>query len=629
MAVLGDQLTSLLSLYWGYSSFTDSQIQVIDSVLSGKDTVALIPTGGGKSVCYQIPALYGEGIVVVISPLIALMQDQVRALRAKNIAAVHIHSAQSKSQIKSIYNHAVNGKYKLIYMAPERLQSEAAIQFLKQGQIALIAVDEAHCISQWGHDFRPSYLNIKNIRGYLPCVPIVALTATATPKIIDDIVQYLDLNSPLVYREKLKRDNLQLTVFKTYNRDKEIISLLKNVHRSESGIIYVRSRKETLRLSNLLAPYVSSGSYHAGLSMQERKTRQHDWIKGSVQCMIATNAFGMGIDKADVRYIIHYGIPPSIEDYTQEIGRAGRDKQDSNCYLFYNDRDIYASKKQLGAKYPPVEVLNQVFDELLIFTSQCTYLGDCVWKFDFQQFTKESELSRLVVYSSLQQLIKEEYIELLEIDSLQSTVLVKTTDFDILDTLDDTSQEVIKAILSTYIGCKYRMTSFSESEISDIVNHSTKDIIELLHRLQKKDIIAYQEKNDGTYIHIKRQKFDLESVSTSYKFRISIDMDRLQTMHSYVQSESCLQQYLSVYYGDSENEICGTCIICKKNGTFENLSEREVNQKIFSHLSEEGIKLDSLISKFDFSEREWVKTHLGNLEIDGNIYIKDKIIYAS
>lgn len=626
MAILGDQLTAILSDYWGYKSFTHSQTSIIQCVLDGDDVVGLIPTGGGKSVCYQVPSLYIEGMVVVISPLIALMQDQVQSLTKKNIQAVTIHSALPKKVILGIYKSIVEGKYSILYVSPERLKSHQFLHTIAQVKISLLAVDEAHCISQWGHDFRPSYLQIMKVRGILPKVPIVALTATATPKVIDDICQYLNLRSPKIIKEALTRDNLKLTVFNTYNKDNEIRSLIKGQFPKESGIIYVRSRKETVRIANMLVSVTSAEPYHAGMKMKVRKSKQTQWQSGDVKCIVATSAFGMGIDKADVRYIIHYGTPPSIEEYTQEIGRAGRDQQLSYCYLFYNEKDIFSSQKLLQAKYPSILSLTQTFKELKNYLDLDDAIEESTWRFDFESFCKYSDVPRRLVYSSLVQLEKAEYLQILDLAGLQSSVMTTFTTYDKLEKLNDTNAEIMKIIISDYSASKYRMTNISEEEIGNRLGLSESQVQNILNELAKLQILSYEPKTNNTLIHLFNDSLDAASLETTYMQRVRSDQERVDEMNNYVKCTGCLQSYIAEYFDGKRIKDCGICISCEKNNL--EISERELEGRILAYISPEGTSIETLMSSFDHSMRDVIKENLGYLEMEGSIYIKGKVIYT-
>ena len=357
------QPQSILKQYWGYDTFRPLQAEIIQSVLEGRDTLALLPTGGGKSLCFQVPTLMSEGICIVISPLIALMQDQVEQLKRRGISAVGIFSGMHKNQIDIALDNCIYGDIKFLYVSPERLQTKLFIERAKQMKINLLAIDEAHCISQWGYDFRPPYMKIAEFRALLPKVPMIALTATATEEVRADILNRLEMVNPQTFQQSFARANLSYSAFKEDDKERRLMKILQNVQ--GSGVVYVRNRRRTQEISDLLNKYnIQSTFYHAGLNAQERTKRQENWIKNRVRVIVATNAFGMGIDKPDVRTVVHLDLPDTLEAYYQEAGRAGRDGEKAYTVALYNQSDTENLEKNVLTSYPPLELVRRVYQSL-------------------------------------------------------------------------------------------------------------------------------------------------------------------------------------------------------------------------------------------------------------------------
>jgi len=404
------EIHQILLKYWGYNSFRPMQEEIILSVLGGKDTLALLPTGGGKSICFQVPTLTREGLCIVVTPLIALMKDQVENLKKKGIKASAIYSGMTKNEIEVVISNAVTGSLQFLYLSPERLETEIITMNIERMNISLIAVDEAHCISQWGYDFRPSYLKIAEIRKYLPLVPILALTATATTNVVEDIQNQLLFKSPNVFQQSFERKNLTYIVQK---EEDKFNRLLKIIHRIPgSGIIYMRSRNKTQEIALFLkSKNISADFYHAGLEMKVRSKKQEAWMKGFVRIMVATNAFGMGIDKPDVRFVVHMDVPDSLEAYFQEAGRGGRDGQRSYAALLFDDADIIDSQQKLKMQFPPIKAIQQVYHALGSHFQLAIGSGkDTAFEFDINHFSTKYNFKSRPTLNAIKLLEKDGYL---------------------------------------------------------------------------------------------------------------------------------------------------------------------------------------------------------------------------
>ncbi|MFL5811647.1 MAG: RecQ family ATP-dependent DNA helicase, partial [Flavisolibacter sp.] len=382
----------ILSRFWGYDSFRPLQEDIIQSILAGKDTLAILPTGGGKSICFQVPAMMMEGICIVISPLIALMKDQVENLRKRDIPALLIHSGMKRADVIQTLKNASHDYFKFLYVSPERLETNLFKEYLPGLNISLVAVDEAHCISQWGYDFRPSYLRIADFKKELPGVPILALTASATPEVQTDICEKLEFKSPVIFRQSFEHKNLSYSVFKVDSKLARLVEIIKKV--PGTAIVYCKSRKRTNEIMELLKMHgISSNNYHAGLKQEERNQRQKDWIENKVKLVVCTNAFGMGIDKPDVRLVVHMDMPDCLENYYQEAGRAGRDGKKSYAVLLYGEKDIDELSMSHIIRFPPPEKIKEVYNALVNFLQIPTNTGEYQsFNFRFENFVANFKL---------------------------------------------------------------------------------------------------------------------------------------------------------------------------------------------------------------------------------------------
>ncbi|MGE5423737.1 MAG: RecQ family ATP-dependent DNA helicase, partial [Syntrophothermus sp.] len=493
-----NNIQQILLKYWGYSSFRPLQEEIILSVLEGKDTLALLPTGGGKSITFQVPAMATEGVCLVISPLISLMKDQIDNLKKKGINAAAIYSGMHQNEISLTLNDARFGHLNLLYVSPERLTSIKMQDALRRMKVSLIAVDEAHCISQWGYDFRPPYLKIAEIRQYLPGVPILALTATATPKVVEDIQQKLKFKQPNVFQKSFERKNLTYYVFHEEDKRRRILNIISKM--KGIGVIYVRNRRETKAISDFLVKNrIASTCYHAGLAAPEREKRQNEWMREEKKVMVATNAFGMGIDKPNVRFVIHIDLPDSLEAYFQEAGRAGRDEKPAVAVLLYEQKDIIDVRENLEKQYPELKLIRNIYQALGNYLSIPVGNGkDFSIPFDLQDFAAQYKFQAVIVYNALKLLEKEGFLMLNEAIHQPSRIFIKTDKSSLyqFQVENPSLDPFIKTLLRSYAGIFTQFVSISEEELGRRNNLSAEKTAELLFLLQKRGILDYDQRSE-------------------------------------------------------------------------------------------------------------------------------------
>jgi len=569
-------MTSLEALhtYFGYDAFRPMQAEIIDSVLAGNDTLALLPTGGGKSLCFQVPTLVmaagdseQEGLCLVVTPLIALMKDQVANLRQRGILAAAIYTGMSREEQRTAFDNCLYGPYRFLYVSPERLESEEFLRRVIQLPICLIAVDEAHCISQWGYDFRPSYLRIAEIRNVLD-VPVLALTATATPEVVEDIQQQLGFKQPNVFRTSFARENLHYVVRRTDDKQQQLLHILQRVQ--GSAIVYVRNRKRTRELSEwLMANGQSADHYHAGLPASERHAKQQAWKDGQTRIIVCTNAFGMGIDKPDVRLVIHYDLPDSIEAYFQEAGRAGRDGEQAWCVLLYAPRDKAVVRQRIPNNYPPVEDVERVYQLL------CDYLTiglgsgrDATFALDVEQFCTDMHLPSLTTYSALQLLTNAGYITYSDEQDLQPRVRIMLDKEDLYHLDESPFQErLLGALMRRYSGIFTDPQFIHLPRLAEDLGSTEFAVNSSLIALAKQHIIRYIPAQRVSMVHfpVPRQA-DVRLSARVYADRRQVFADKLRAMIEYADNDHyCRSQLMLGYFGEPDAPLCGTCDICIAN----------------------------------------------------------------
>jgi ATP-dependent DNA helicase RecQ len=565
---------NILERYWNFTSFRPQQEAIINAVIEGEDTFVLLPTGGGKSLCFQIPALAKKGICIVISPLIALMKDQVQSLNNKGIKAMAITSGISYNQLDVLLDNCIYGNYKFLYLSPERLQQELVQDRIRQMHVNLIAVDEAHCISQWGHDFRPAYNNIALLRQLQPSVNIIALTASAKPKVVEDIVKQLDFINPKIFKQSFSRPNLAYMVFHENDKYYRLETILKK--HPASSIIYVRNRKLTLELCAFLnTKHITATYYHGGLSNVEKDKNMNAWLHNQKQVMVATNAFGMGIDKPDVKTVIHLNLPESIESYFQEAGRAGRNGEKAFAIILKNDNDKNLVKNQFLSILPTVYFIKQVYRKLCSYFQIPYGEGEHeTFDFQFNTFCKTYNFSSVLCYNALLVLDRNSIITLSKQFKNKVTVQFIISNKALFNYLETHESYIIivKSILRLYGGIFDHITKIDLNKIAERASVNENTLIEVLKRLEQDDIITLNlAKTDAqiTFIEPREDNKTINRIASTIKQQIKLKQDQVEAMLDYVENDStCKSMQLLAYFGEKNTVPCGVCSVCihsKKN----------------------------------------------------------------
>lgn len=577
---MDSRYTDILKQYWGFDSFRGIQEEIIGSIGEGHDTLGLMPTGGGKSVCFQVPALAVEGLCIVITPLIALMKDQVRQLRAKGIKAAAVYSGMMREDVVRVFDNCILGNYKFLYVSPERLASDIFLAKLERmHHISMITVDEAHCVSQWGYDFRPSYLQIAHIRHLIPYhVPVLALTATAAPKVVDDIMEKLEFKEKHVFSMSFERKNIIYVVRDTENKAEEMLHILSSVPQG-SAIVYTRSRRLTNEIASFLnANGITADNYHAGFTDAEKDLKQTNWTKGRCRVMVATNAFGMGIDKPDVRVVIHYNVPDSIEAYFQEAGRAGRDGEAAYAILLYNPKDKVQLKKRISETYPDKEYIRQTYENLCYFLQIGEGEGEGrTFAFCIEDFCKRFKQFAVQTDSSLKLLTNAGYIEYNEEQDFKSRLqftLLKEELYRLGNNGAD-MDALINAILRTYTGVFADYVYIEEMMLSHVTGISAERIYIMLKELNRNRVISYIPRRNTPTITFTVPRVDTPLVYLSpsvYEERKNEYGKRIDSIVEYASSmNKCRSRMLLEYFGEHTEEDCGQCDVClcrkKKHST--------------------------------------------------------------
>ena len=565
----------ILVQYWGYSSFRPMQEEIIDSVMKKKDTLALLPTGGGKSICYQVPGLMMEGTCLVITPLIALMKDQVDSLRKLNIQARAIYTGMHYNEIETVYNYCLSGKIKFLYVSPERLENEAFVHAISRIKINLVTVDEAHCISQWGYDFRPPYLRIAAIRELLPEVPVLAVTATATEEVVEDIMSKLIFKEKNLIKASFERKNLAYQLKKSSDKTGILLQIMQK--EPGSAIIYVRNRKKTKEISDILnLNNINSTYYHAGLDTSTRESRQHEWTIGRSRVMVSTNAFGMGIDKPDVRQVIHLDLPESIESYFQESGRAGRDLKPSRATLLYNDGDIVSAKKRLKESFPSLDKIRNIYNALGNYFNVPVGSGeDTSFDFDIVAFSQNYNFLVLEVYSTIKFLEREGYIQYIESAGQFSRLFIPINKEELYKHIVENplSQRILQEIMRSYSGVFNDYVNVNETQLSKRAELDLKFTIERLNYLNKNKIINYipiKTKPQIVFAGTRQSHQHIQFSKENYEFLKKNAEKRLQALSDLIaNSLQCRSQQLLAYFGEHKSKRCGICDVCLEKNKVE------------------------------------------------------------
>ena len=593
-----DAPKKLLKKYWGYDSFRPLQEEIIESVMQGHDTLALLPTGGGKSLCYQLPALMREGICLVVSPLIALMKDQVQHLNDRHLKAACVVSGMSGEESTGVLLSAINGGLKFLYVSPERLRQQKFIEHFRKMKVGLIAVDEAHCISQWGYDFRPPYLQIADIRIYHPEAPLIALTATATPVVADDICLHLQMKDCRRFQSSFIRPNLAYMVLHDSDKSQRLLRIVRRV--GGSGIVYVRNRRATQTLARFLeASGVSSTFYHAGLDATERDQRQSAWMNGRCQVMVATNAFGMGIDKADVRFVVHMDIPDSLEAYFQEAGRAGRDGQRAYAVLICDSSDIERLSRDFAIDYPELKQVRNVYRAL------CNYYrvpvgggADSQFDFDIEKICFNYNFTAREFYGACRILEREGLISIPEQEDAYSTVYIPVTRNELYRFQINHQRlgDMLQVVIRTYPGLMECAVSIDERKIASKCYYSPAEVVNMLQQLHEMHIIHYRPCSHGPQLYFLTERVDERLIYLSeqnYAQLKTAAQQRMKSIVDYVSDDSrCRSRQLVTYFGEQSTTDCGMCDVCLKSK---------------SHLGDKESAIEKILQKSPMGARQLVQ----------------------
>jgi ATP-dependent DNA helicase RecQ len=624
-----ESIRNLLERYWGFDSFRYPQEEIIGNILNGNDTLVLLPTGGGKSLCYQLPSIYLEGVTLVISPLISLMQDQELQMKERGISVNILHSGLHLSKRREIMDQLVKGKSQLLYMAPERLESKEMLDYLGQANISLLAVDEAHCISQWGHDFRPAYLKIGELRERLGGVPTVALTGTATNQVLADISNYLKIPKANLFRTSFARDNIDLNVTDVENKLMDLLHLLKT--NEGSTIIYVRSRRGAVALAQALDKRgFSSRAYHAGMSILEREEVQKLWMTDAVQSIVATSAFGMGVDKPNVRGVYHMDLPPSLEDYYQEVGRAGRDGHHSIAHLLFNKKDEINLLKRFE------EILNEreITD---IYKKICQYFSvepdtfnSSYFQFEINAFTEHFELKLSRVRAALNWLIEKGYLDFSNGAFRSSTVWISTSKNDLFAFIEEKPQysTLIQSMLRVYEGLLTIHVPIDEAKLAGHCKIDPDSLVKQLHYLDSRGILSYVPSTSGDGLRI--------TGMAEWSHRLKLDYQKYVELHNrkkdkalevvnYVNANACRMRMLLEYFDESVSSNCGHCDHClgEQAAHLNSADRHELEDRIMSLLKDGEKTLHEITSEFPSYQKNSLLSILQFLLEEGQLLLKD------
>ena len=629
-----DEYRKILKNYWGYDNFRGIQEDIIRSIGSGRDTLGLMPTGGGKSITFQVPAMAKDGLCIVITPLIALMKDQVRNLRERGIKAIAIYSGMTREEIIIALENCIFGNYKFLYISPERLDTEIFRIKLRSMKVSMITVDESHCISQWGYDFRPAYLKISEIRNLLLDVPVLALTATATPEVVKDIQQRLAFKEENVFRMSFERKNLAYIVRRTESKQEELLHILKHV--DGSAIVYAHNRKRTKEYSQMLNENgITATFYHAGLNNDTKDRRQKSWIKGETRVMVATNAFGMGIDKPDVRLVVHVDIPDSPEAYFQEAGRGGRDGKKAYAVLLYSKSDKTTLKKRISDTFPEKDYIRTVYEHLNYYYQMA--MGDglgCTREFNIDEFCRNFKHFPIQVDSALKILTRAGYLEYTDEQDNNSRLMFTLTKEE-LYRIHETSPEtekLINVILRSYTGVFTEYAYINEETLSLRTGMTRQQVYDTLISLTRRRILHYIPGKKTPYIIYTRERQEADRLMFTkevYEDRKESFIRRIKAMTEYAETDDkCRSRMLLLYFGEKNEHNCGQCDVCLsshssdiKQGVFDDIS-----RAIEEVLKEKNMTTSELMENLESFDRENVTKVLSYLLAEEIIHQKNGIL---
>ncbi len=625
---------AILKKYWGYDSFRDKQEEIIASVLEGKDTLGLLPTGGGKSLTFQVPSMLIDGITIVITPLVSLMKDQVDNLRKRGIKAVYIHSGLRYREIQNAIDKCIYGNYKFLYISPERLSSDSFLDSLRLMPVSLLVVDEAHCISQWGYDFRPAYLKIAVVRSMFPDIPVLALTASATKEVVADIMAKLEFRSDNVVRKSFRRENLHYIVRFTENKLNRLIKILSTT--TGSCIVYARSRNKTKLIAEALQQeHFKADYYHAGLSSEEKKDKQEKWQRNEIKIIVATNAFGMGIDKPDVRIVAHIDVPNSIEEYYQEAGRAGRDQKKAYAVMLSSPHDKSTLKRRISDAFPPKDTIREIYVRV------CNYLEvgigegfEQMYEFNFNLFCSTFKYPPVIVHSALTLLTQLQYFQYIEEMETQSRIMILVDKSQLYNIPNATSvnDAVLEAILRNYTGLYSDYIFIDEASIAYKHKFNLNDVFETLIFLNRQHIIHYIPRRRTPYIFFTCSRIEpkhLEITKEIYDVGKKRLEDRINAMIGYAfNTDRCRESLILKYFDEPTVCDCGRCDVCieKRHKKSDNI--QEIQDGIFYMLSLKPRTLQEFTETLSFNGSSIIDM-LRFLSGEGKITLKDGVFYKN
>ena len=600
----------ILDKYWGYKEFRELQEDIIRSILEGRDTLGLMPTGGGKSITFQVPTMAMDGLAIVVTPIVSLMKDQVDNLKSRGIKAVYLHAGLTAAEHRKAIEKCLNGKCKFLYVSPERLENENFIARIKHLNVCLLVVDEAHCISQWGYDFRPSFLNISRLRKVFPAVPLLALTATATPQVVGDIQEKLEFRQSNVLKKSFVRDNISYVVRHTTEKIHELVHIMKSV--AGSGIVYVRSRKRTKLISDELRRNgISADFYHAGLNIEEKEDKQNKWKNDDTRVIVATNAFGMGIDKPDVRVVVHVDLPNSLEEYFQEAGRAGRDGKRSFAVILVKNTDKGLLHRHISEAFPDKDFIRNIYERVGNFLEVGIGEGfEQMYDFNFNLFCRTFNLPVLPTHSALRILTQAGYIRFVEEIETQSRVMILANKDELynLPTATPRADEVLQAILRNYTGLFADYVFINEDVLAFRYNLPPETIYESLLEFTRMHILHYVPRKRTPYIVYTTSREEPQhvlipkAVYEQLRYRME---QRIEAMITYCfNDEICREKYLVEYFGEKDAQPCGHCDTCIDHRKRHDHTPRDVQEGILYMAQLKPRPLEDFIKTLSFPKDE-------------------------